>query len=296
MQSFLFEGIGTHWKVLYFLPAKIDNETLWNRDVEQKILHTVNVFDQRYSRFRTDSLVWGIARSTKKQHHISGEFADILSYGATLRALTNGRFNPAVGFVLESLGYDSDYSFKEKVVTQPISLDWKLDNLELRTPKPVLFDIGAWGKGYLIDLITKLLEKEGVKYYLVDGGGDVRGTTKPDGSPWKVPIVHPLHQDQAFALVKLKNFALACTGSTLRTFGNYHHLIDPNSRESIKDVLGIYTHAKTATMADGAATALFVDSIKDTDKLANQLAVEYLVIDSDLKYRKSLTFSGEIFT
>jgi len=295
MQKLIFQGIGTHWKVLYFVPEEIDDVSSWKSSLERKILQTVELFDQRYSRFRKDSLVWQLALSTKKQHKISDEFADILSFGFKLKELTKGRFNPAVGFVLESLGYDSEYSFQEKTISQKISLEWKLENLKLHTPNPVLFDIGAWGKGYLIDMVAAVLESEGVKHYLVDGGGDVRGTSKPDNTPWKVPLVHPLKEQQAFAVVELKNFALACTGSTLRAFGNYHHLVDPYSYQSVKDVLGVYTQALTATQADGAATALFVDELENTQDLANKLSVEYLLVTPALKFGKSTNFTGQIF-
>lgn len=294
MHSFTFEGIGTHWKVLYFLPESIDR-TDWKDSLENDILQTVEMFDRQYSRFRKESLVWEIALSQKKSHTLSDEFRDILTLGARLKLLTNGRFNPAVGFVLENLGYDSEYSFQPKERNAQIALEWELTDQHLYTPHPVLLDIGAWGKGYLIDLIAHLLETKGIRHYLVDGGGDVFATKKPDDSGWRVPLVHPINPDQAFAVVELKDSAVACTGSTLRTFGEYHHLVDPKSRQSLNNFLGVYTQAPTATIADGAATAIFVDKPENIPALAKQLSVHYLTLTPELQWEKSAGFIGDIF-
>jgi thiamine biosynthesis lipoprotein len=295
MHSFTFEGIGTHWKVLYFVPKEISDVSGWNDSLENDIHQTVELFDRRYSRFKKESLVWEIALSQEKYHTLSDEFADILAFGSQLKTLTNGRFNPAVGFVLENLGYDSEYSFQAKKRDERIALDWDLTDHQLYTPRPVLLDIGAWGKGYLIDVIAHLLETKGITHYLVDGGGDVFATHKPDGAGWRVPIVHPINPEQAFALVELKDSALACTGSTLRNFGEYHHLVDPESRQSLNQFLGVYTQAPTATIADGAATAIFVDAVEHISQLAQNLDVQYLTLTPELQWAKSEGFNGEVF-
>lgn len=295
MHSFPFQGIGTHWKVLYFLPKEKFDRADWKNTLEQEIVQTVETFDRRYSRFRKESLVWEIALSQKKYHTLSDEFRDILTFGARLKTMTNGRFNPAVGLVLEHLGYDSEYSFQPKESAERIALEWELTDQQLYTPHPVLLDFGAWGKGYLIDKIARLLEANGLQHFLVDGGGDVYASQKPDGSGWRVPLAHPINPDQAFAVVELKDSALACSGSTLRNFGMYHHLIDPTSRQSLNHFLGVYTQAQSATLADGAATAIFVEKPERVPDLAQQLSVQYLTLTPELHWERSQGFRGDIF-
>lgn len=291
MEQLLFEGIGTHWKILFDVAGSHSTD-----DIKHSILELVGQFDTRYSRFKKDSLVWQIAKSSETEQDVSDELADILSIGQRLKGLTEGRFDPAVGLVLENLGYDTTYSFTEKSAKKPVHTDWQIENNTLYTPHPVLLDIGGWGKGYLIDLIATYFQDKQINHFLIDGGGDVYATSKPDGSAWKVALQHPTEEDQAFAMVELKDGAVASTGTRIRTFGQHHHLIDMSTKASTQDLLGIHVVAGTATIADGAATALFVVTQDERETIASKLDVKYLAIRADLSYAHTDAFPAQLFT
>ncbi len=291
MHEIIFEGIGTHWEILY---ESVDKD---GRDdkLKEEILQAVTDFDHRYSRFRKNSLVWQIANSNKMRHKIESEMVEMLKFGKKLELATHGSFNPAVGYVMERIGYDSEYSFVPKTSEQHPCLSWSLDDSMLITPKPILFDIGGWGKGFLIDRVSSILTANNIDYFLVNGGGDIYGTTKPDGSAWRVALEHPNNDEQAFGLVEIRNSAIASTGPTKRKFGSLHHLVDPWEEASINTIVGVHVQARTAVVADGVATALFVDQLNHADSMQKLFDVEYLAIFPELTYKKSTGFKIRLF-
>mgnify|MGYP002960713702 FL=1 len=57
----------------------------------------------------------------------------------------------------------------------------------------ILLNFSAIGDGYLCDLIAELLERHGIKNYLVDIGGEVMACGKnPKGNPWTIGINKPV--------------------------------------------------------------------------------------------------------
>ena len=57
------------------------------------------------------------------------------------------------------------------------SLAW--DGRELQTVRPLVLDVGAAGKGYLVDIVGRLLDAAGVGAFVIDASGDIlhRGGT-----------------------------------------------------------------------------------------------------------------------
>lgn len=56
----------------------------------------------------------------------------------------------------------------------------------------------------------------------------------------------------------LDGIALACSAGTRRRWGAHHHLIDPHTGESAREVVASYIESRTASVADMYATALSV--------------------------------------
>ena len=79
-----------------------------------------------------------------------------------------------------SLPGEDPYPWLEEVEGDD-ALAW--DGARLDTPAPVLLDVGAAGKGQLVDLVAELLADRGVLGATVDGGGDVRHHGERDGDP-----------------------------------------------------------------------------------------------------------------
>ncbi|HEX3678700.1 MAG TPA: hypothetical protein VHU90_03175, partial [Galbitalea sp.] len=73
--------------------------------------------------------------------------------------------SPLVGGRLENLGYDRDYTLRphDEAVDVPVWDDiMRWDGTRLTTTAPVLVDVGAAGKGYLVDLVAGVLNDAGI--------------------------------------------------------------------------------------------------------------------------------------
>lgn len=278
------DGLGTHWQIL------IDQKET-SAGLLLSIRELVARFEQKYSRFLPESEINLIGRSNKTRLVISSNLAKMLHFGLILKKLTNGAFDLNIAAVLESNGYDSDYSFTKKDISTH-SGDYGLSGRTLVKRGLVKLDLGALGKGYLIDLIAKFLQREGIKNFLINGGGDIYATCKANDQSWRVAVEHPVYSDQAIGVVELKNQALATSTSQKRKFGNFHHLLNSRTQRPIDDVLSVSVLAPSAIVADGIATAIFVSSSSDRPMIAGKLKAEYFVVFPDLGFQVSPGFPG----
>lgn len=116
-------------------------------------------------------------------------------------------------------------------------------------------------KGYIVDAMAAALERQGVKRYLVEAGGDIRARGLKEGRrPWRVAVQDP--DGGVFpALLDLTGGAVATSGSYARRFSldeTHHHIVDPGTGVSPADSRSVTVVAPTATDADALATAVFL--------------------------------------
>lgn len=168
MASSRFDAIGVPWRldVSGAHGGEHDNDEGVGElsDDDLAAVHArIERFDRDWSRFRDDSLVSRIARESCSWR-LPEDAAPMLDLYRELHDLTDGRLSPLAGASLEQLGYDAAYRL-EPLGTPRAAPRWG-DALSLREtpaglvldcPAPVLLDVGAAGKGYLVDLVGKLL-------------------------------------------------------------------------------------------------------------------------------------------
>jgi thiamine biosynthesis lipoprotein len=182
MVTFTFEAIGTHWEVETREPL--------GPPLQRRIFERVEAFDAAYSRFRPDSLVSRVAAAPD-----GGCFAfpddsiALFDLYDRLHAATGGAVDPLVGRDLELLGYDRTYSLtpaSDRVRAEAHArgrATWSSDIMRggtsLITRRPLVIDVGAAGKGHLVDIVAELLREAGFSQFVVDGGGDLRHAGGP---------------------------------------------------------------------------------------------------------------------
>ena len=105
------------------------------------------------------------------------EFVNIMDFYFKIYKLSNHKFTPLIGSILNDLGYDKNYSLKPKEKINNISDLYEsikiLDKNRIEIIKPVQLDLGGVGKGYCVDTIKEILEKYNIKKFIVNGGGDI---------------------------------------------------------------------------------------------------------------------------
>ncbi|MET1038365.1 MAG: FAD:protein FMN transferase [Aeromicrobium sp.] len=285
MHAWTFEAIGTAWQ--------IDTREPLAEDVQAEVLGCIKRFDTAWSRFRDDSLVADIARGPG-EWQMPADADTLFELYDRLHVATGGAVNPLVGRTLSDLGYDAGYSLTASAEPAPVprwdSVDWSAP--VLTTIEPVLIDVGAAGKGLLVDRVSAIIDRH-THRFTVDASGDIYhgGTT-----PIRVALEHPGDSSRAVGLVVLDpEDALCASATNRRTWGDgLHHVIDARTGRPTTDVVATWVvTAQSCMWADGLATAHF---FAEPGVLADCFQHEYVRMHADGRITWSPGLPGEIFT
>ena len=115
------------------------------------------------------------------------------------------------------------------------------------------FDFSAIGKGYAIDKIAELLEKNGVNNYFIEIGGEIRAKGSKFSDKWIFGIERPTNSKKSPYLA----FNVPSEGVSIATSGEYR---EPNHiwGKGPRDLISVTVATSDAASADAWATALYV--------------------------------------
>jgi thiamine biosynthesis lipoprotein len=280
-----FEAIGTAWQ--------IDTREPITPDTRAAVLERIEEFDQAWSRFRPDSLVSQIADGPGRWQ-LPDEAAWLFGLFTELNDLTDGAVNPLIGRTLSDLGYDASYSLTASAEPADVP-PWsslELSGGVLTTAEPVLIDVGAAGKGLLVDTVAQIVGRE-TRQFTVDASGDLYhgGTTS-----LRVALEHPLDASRAVGVVELDpDDALCASATNRRTWGDgLHHVVDARTGRPTNDVIATWVVVPQSCMrADGLATAHF---FADPAALVEHFDHQFVRMHADGRVQWSPDLPGEIFT
>ena len=148
-------------------------------------------------------------------------------------------------------------------------------------------DLGAIGKGAVVDHLADWLAERGYERFLLEAGGDVLVSgLKPDDAPWRIWVRHPRHADLPLAIAAIGaaggRVALATSGDYERFFERggvrYHHLLNPATGRPDSDAVSVTVIAGSAIEADALATALFVTGSAGGGLLASLPGIEGVLV------------------
>ena len=220
------------------------------------------------------------------------EAGPLLGLYRELYEATGGRVSPLVGRTLESLGYDAAYRLAPAPHRIPVpawdaAIAW--DGRRLDALIPVLLDVGAAGKGQLVDLVGEVLDGLGHARWVVDASGDLR----PHAVPMRIALEHPADPSRAIGVVETVDRAVAASAVTRRAWGDgLHHVLDAVTGEPARGVVATWALSSSAMVADGIATALFFDV---DPNLLHRHDVQYVRMFADGRVEHSPGLPGEVF-
>lgn len=281
MASWRFEAIGTHWEIETTAPL----DGVACAAVEAVIAR----FDREWSRFRPDSDVTRLG--TAGGSFSSPDAGPMLDAYRELSTATAGAVNPLVADSLSALGYDPGYSL---VAGEPVPapsaweqrVSWTDD--EVTASVPALLDVGALGKGRLVDLVVAVLA--GVPGDLVvDAGGDIRVR----GASVRIGLEHPYDSTKAIGVVEVHDRALCASAINRRAWGSgLHHVLDARTGLPVRTWAATWALAPEAMTADAVASALFFDG---GPELAAAWGAEWVRMSTDGRVQRSPGCSAELF-
>ena len=201
---------------------------------------------------------------------------EVLDSASRISAATQGAFDVTVGPLVDLWGFGPQYGtrrvpndavieqVRERVGYRHLQTDPSAGAIRKRHHRTHV-DLSAIAKGYGVDRVAMILDRQGIDDYLVEIGGELRakGTTAA-GRPWRVGIERPVEGRHVVGeVVLLKNQAIATSGTTQDFFEqdgrHYSHIIDPMTARPVEHPpMAVSVVADTAMEADAWATALVV--------------------------------------
>ncbi len=254
MEPITLSALGTGWWIELF-----DAGSPKRRDfLEEEITTLLRSVETRFSRFRDDSLV-GILNRERSVKTNDEDLMTLIGLGRDMYRQTKGVFNILIGDELIARGYDSNYSLttQERIIeigNPLIDIDYHDGAWRLSAG---LLDLGGIGKGWAIDQVAGLLQREGVVEFLINGGGDMYGTTER-GEPITLFLEHPTEPDTYLGTTIIMNQGFAASSSHKRRWqtkaGATSHIVGD---QELVDASFVIAHdAVTADMF--ATTALLL--------------------------------------
>ncbi|KZE41191.1 FAD:protein FMN transferase [Microbacterium sp. T32] len=279
-----FDAIGTAWS--------IDTEEPLSATARAAVATVVNDFDREWSRFRDDSLVTALAEGHVASLPAPDDTDAMLSLYDELDVATGGAVNPLVGDALGRLGYDARLTLAPWGAPEPVP-DWRdivtWGSGILSLSHPATLDVGAVGKGRLVDRVLREVQRHVGGDVVVDGSGDLAVR----GMPVRVGLEHPYDPARAIGVVEVRDAALCASAVTRRAWGDgLHHVLDARTGAPVRAYAATWAIADTAMRADALATALFFDG---GPELAAAWGAPWVRMRTDGRVEWSPGFDGEIF-
>ena len=229
---------------------------------------------------------------------ISDDFFQVMKVADTIYRLTEGAWDGTVKPLVDLWGFGNTGEKKQIPTLDEIDrrlLDIGFDKIEISDKKylvkkkaSISLDLSSIAKGYAVDAIARLIQKKGIKDFLVEIGGEVYASgKKKNGSHWRIGINNPRKNaslDQVYKIVKLSDRAMATSGDYRNFFEidgrRYAHVLNPKSGYPVENgVVSVSILAATCAFADGLATAVVVLGREKGIQLINRVyGVEGMII------------------
>jgi thiamine biosynthesis lipoprotein len=169
----------------------------------------------------------------------------------------------------------------QSVITEPATQAdvLLLANHTVRYRKPLLIDLGGIAKGFAVDLAIHTLRQHGIKYAVVNAGGDLRvlgNHIEP------ISVRSPHNYEQLIPMGGLSAGAFATSGiyHSQRTFQQetVSALVNPKNRQAIMTPYSFSVIASTAWLAD-ALTKVVAITTNTAHPCLARFAATAVIID-----------------
>ena len=222
---------------------------------------------------------------------VSAETFALLTQAARFSALSGGAFD--ISFA--SVGHLFDYRAAVRPSAEQIelarqSIGWQNVVLDehARTVRFVMpgmrIDLGGFAKGHAVDNSVAILERHGIAHANVSAGGDSRVIGSRRGRPWTIAIRDP-RGSGIVAVLPLEDVSISTSGDYERYFEQdgvrFHHLIDPRTGESPRDVRSVTILAPGGLTSEAMSKTVFVlGAARGLELIETVPGVDAVIVDA----------------
>ena len=260
---------GTVYKITYQHADDLQN------DIKEALMEV----DNSLSPYNPNSI---ITRINQNQDTLLNEhFIHVFQLAQQISTETDGAFDITVAPLVNAWGF----GFKHSIEIAPEAIDSlcsftgyqkiKLENGKIvKQDERTMLDCSAIAKGYGVDRVAHLLDKKGVKHYMVDIGGEVMLKGKnPRMKTWRIGINKPIEDSLSInqelqTILEVTDVGMATSGNYRKFYykdgKRYAHTIDPRLGKPVQhNILSATVIAKDCTTADAYATAFMVMGLEE---------------------------------
>ncbi len=249
---------------------------VWSEDrnegesLTRHILDEMRRIDNRMSPYKESSELSQLnRRASEAPVRISAELLELIQRALLLSRSTGGAFD----ITFAGAGHAYDYRTAQRPGDKRLkelkkSINYrnvKVDDVHstiFYSGKGVRIDLGGIAKGYAVERSIQFLQRKGIRHALVSAGGDTRVLGDRRGRPWLVGVRHPRSDEKLVTRIPLVNEAVSTSGDYERFFEEdgvrYHHILNPETGDSAREVQSVTVIGPDATMTDGLSTSVFV--------------------------------------
>ena len=215
-------------------------------------------------------------------------FTNVFCRSMEISKETNGAFDITVAPLANAWGF----GFKKGAFPDSAMIDSLLEitgyekvklsdeGKVVKADPRIMLSCSAVAKGYAVDIVAQLLEKKGIRNFMVDIGGEVvvHGQN-PQNGLWRIGLNKPI--DDSLAVSQELQAVLQVTDLGMATSGNYRnyyykdgkkyaHTIDPRTGYPVQhNILSATVIAKDCMSADAYATAFMVMGLEEAERVAD---------------------------
>jgi len=237
------------------------------------------------------------AISAGSSMHVDLSIIELIRLGQSFERDSKGLFNPAIGNLLRLWGFQQDEAavppppsaeiIQAWLSSKPSLLDLDINGQTVRsTNTNVSLDFGGFAKGYSVGKAVHLIESYGINNFIVNAGGDLCVKGRHGDRPWIIGIRHPDGTGLLASIALEESSCVFTSGSYERYFEyqghRYHHILDPRSGYPATHSVSVTVLTKDPTLADAAATAIFIAGPQQFVSIAAHMGIEeVLLIDNN---------------
>lgn len=271
----------------------------YDGDLKPDIEAELKRFDQSLSPFNDSSV---ISRINRNEELVADSFfVKCFNRSMEISRETKGAFDITIAPLANAWGF----GFKKGAFPDSLMIDslrqiigYEKVHLEdgkvIKQDPRIMLSCSAVAKGYSVDVVAQLLERKGIKNYMVDIGGEVvvKGKNPKDGL-WRIGINKPI--DDSLSVRQDLQTVLEITDLGMATSGNYRnyyykdgkkyaHTIDPRTGYPVQhSILSATVIAEDCMTADALATSFMVMGLEEAEAFckANPKIDAYFIYSGD---------------
>jgi thiamine biosynthesis lipoprotein len=250
-----------------------------SRAVEAEALR----IEQKFSRYRDDSIVGKINASDGKDVNVDEETAHLLNFAANCFLVSGGLFDITSGVLRRIWKFDASdrLATAEQIKSVKPLVGWNMVTWRapvIALPPGMEIDLGGLAKEYAVDQALAEVQAITNEPALVNFGGDLRVSgLRKHGVRWKVAIESVETFGQLHGLLELASGAIATSGDSrrylLKNGVRYGHILNPRTGRPVARAPRSVTVAAATCVEAGMLATLAVLQGRNAEKFLNRESV-----------------------